>query len=557
MGLRGRRIGEASHPGPVTKEDVEKQLRTARGQLAWLEDARLDCPSEESKEAADEAEAAARTLVRALEEMEKWVDKAALPPAFACPLCFDTKAQREEQIRAGNKFQACIHGFSEDYRAHFLEKHFCAFLTPGEGSERVPVVKDVALEKGETTKNEAAACAATLQRALEEKGPKLERALRRALNGQPDGASDLLKVLKELDAEELRERERGVALGSARDLVYVGQRFAQPKGAANQRLADMLRAVAAVVQAPAAPNAQRRSKNAKTFKSDPLPRGVDCLADALEVLVKEPGKQTGQTKLGRMLYHMEVGARQTGQTVGGPAGQTQQMQETEAKESEQVNAAWLAAVHGAVLLLGGCKPAAVRAKFDLGATSGPQALLQAFVGSGDGVPTAAGPGRKIGYRAALRWLYLGTQDPECPMEQAARRDATPLALEDQKEGDEESEEDPYEADDEGESASPPRKAARLRSPVPPDSPLPPAVEISAAAPAMPFPAGAGPQGWPAPGPSPQGDPHMATPTPCNCAPEEIGDWMESARRLEPQTHPNTHPNTCTPAKDTGGTMPRD
>ena len=282
-----------------------------------------------------------------------------------------------------------------------MEKHLCAVLTPEKESECIPVVEDVKKEANETRENEAGPRAANLQRALERKGQELQRALRRALSGRSDGVDLLLAGLQGLEEEgvpELAEREKGVPLGSPEDLVHVGQNFAKHSGgqAANLRLADMLRAVAAVVKAPAARDAKRKVRNGQHWKTDGLPSGVQCLKEALDTDLGTE-EQYSQTKLGRMLIHLKVGG---GYPVAG-----------DVKESEQVGAAWLAAVQGAITLRGGCKPAVVRASFEVSAKTKAQAPLHLFVGKD--APEAVGHGERIGFRSVLHAVDLGTLDQEC------------------------------------------------------------------------------------------------------------------------------------------------
>ena len=366
--LRGVRIGEAAHPGPpvLTKKRAEREAKKTKDQVAWLQRAALECPAGECADKARAALEKAKEYEKLLEEWAGTVPVVREPPVV-CPLCPDTVPA----IAA------------DEYRAHFVKEHLCACLTP-EG-ECVPAVE----EGPETRENEAVARAAKLHEALEKRGRELRHAMRRALR-TGDG-TELVKELKGLEVAEFGQRE---PLGTPADVVDVGLNFARRKQAANFRLADALRAAAAVVQAPEAPEAARRKKNKAGWVKDGLPNGAECLKEALERDLGKDDSKYGQTKLGRMLAHLKVG--------GG----------TEEKESEQVASAWLAAVQGAIVLLGGCKPAAVRASFQMVAHGDQRSKLSAFVGS-DAVPDAARAGEDIGYRLVLRAMHLGMQDPEC------------------------------------------------------------------------------------------------------------------------------------------------
>ena len=370
--LRGVRVGEAAHPGPpdpapvLTKQRADREAKNMKQQLAWLERAALEC---EAGECADKGRAAlekAREYEKLLKEWAGTVEVVAERPVV-CPLCDPT----------GPAIAA------DAYRAHFVKEHLCACLTPE--AECVPEVE----EGPETRENEAVVRAAKLHEALEKRGRELRHAMRRALR-TGDG-KELVEELKGLEVAEFRQREEGVPLGSPADVVDVGLNFARRKQAANLRLADALRAAAAVVQAPEAPEAARRKKNKPGWVKDGLPNGAECLKEALERDLGKDDSKYGQTKLGRMLLHLKVG------------GGTE-----EKKESEQVASAWLAAVQGAIILLGGCKPAVVRASFQMTATEA-RSRLCTFVGS-DAVHRADD---LIGHRVVLRAMHLGMQDPEC------------------------------------------------------------------------------------------------------------------------------------------------
>ena len=107
LGLRGQRVGEASHPGPgsavVTKKEAERQAKAAKALHTWLKRAEHECPNAVSTAKRDEAARLMEDVERLMKELADAVppDK---PPDFACPLCFDTVAEREEQVRTGTKY---------------------------------------------------------------------------------------------------------------------------------------------------------------------------------------------------------------------------------------------------------------------------------------------------------------------------------------------------------------------------------------------------------------------------------------------------------------------
>ena len=98
----------AMHPGPgedeVTKKEAEKQAKAASCLAAWLRRKEHSFPNALSKAKGGEAYEKMKDVATLMEEMAKAIDDPELPRAFACPLCYDTEAQREEQIRAGNSY---------------------------------------------------------------------------------------------------------------------------------------------------------------------------------------------------------------------------------------------------------------------------------------------------------------------------------------------------------------------------------------------------------------------------------------------------------------------
>ena len=388
-----RRIGEASHPGPPphrTRKEVTAGLRSAKGILKVLAVDEF-APINAVRTAAAEARTAMLAAIAKLEALEKVTPKNGEPRLVVCPLCYDTDAERDAQL--------CLEGgdkmLEADYRAHFERYHFCAMLRqedePRRGAEDAKEWRQVA----ETRENGAEARAEQLFTALEDSGEALRGALDRSF---ATGSGDpLLAELKRLQGTVPELSDESV-LGSAADLVTVSNRFGRDKQAAVARVTDALRALASVLQVPANEGA-RRTKNVEEGvdmeEATPLPSGVAALKKALEDdLGPNVGAKLSETQLGQQLIEMKV------------------------SPGASLNAAWHAAVLGAVIVRTGCVPAVVRAKF-VSLNERQNGRVSQFVA---GAPTIDSlPGRQIVYRTALQALLLaakdGSEDAEQEQEQ--------------------------------------------------------------------------------------------------------------------------------------------